>query len=227
MKKITSKGNWQTRRLITREAARLMYEEGVEQYYDAKRQAAKHVLGHSCKNYKLQLKHLPSNGEISDELANLVQFYEGDRHKKRLFAMRVIALDYMKDLDGFYPRLIGSVSTGKVRSTSDIDLHVFTDNIESLECHIRSLSWDFETRQITIRKNNKFLDYTHIYINGVFPVELSVYPYKDIRIQGRSSTDGKPIIRLKYQTLLSLILQEHNKEWQHYLSTNEIVGLPY
>ena len=41
------------------------------------------------------------------------------------------------------------------------------------------------------------MDYTHIYLQADFPVELSVYPRAELRVVSRSSTDGKPIKRLK------------------------------
>ena len=41
------------------------------------------------------------------------------------------------------------------------------------------------------------MDYTHIYLQADSPVELSVYPRAELRVVSRSSTDGKPIKRLK------------------------------
>ena len=38
----------------------------------------------------------------------------------------------LRALSEFSPRLIGSVSTGHIRRGSDIDLHVFTDDLDPL-----------------------------------------------------------------------------------------------
>jgi predicted nucleotidyltransferase len=116
---------------------------------------------------------------------------------QRLLAMRATAIAIMEDLAPFQPRLIGSVSTGRIRKDSDIDLHVFTDNIEELEQHLYDLQWLYQKNQVLMKQNNQFIEYTHIYIDADFPVELSVYPLQSLRVRGRSSTDGKPIIRLK------------------------------
>ncbi len=58
-------GPKQLRPQIAREAARLMYEEGVKEYFKAKHMAAKRVLGKSAgKKQRHRPAGLPSNGEI-------------------------------------------------------------------------------------------------------------------------------------------------------------------
>jgi hypothetical protein len=214
------------RQQLAREAARLMYEEGVEQYLDAKYIASKRLLGRGGdKKMRYRPKDLPSNGEIQAALRTLVEFTEGDLSQQRLFAMRVIALETMKKLLDFNPKLIGSVSTGHVRYGSDIDLHVFTDNLEEIECHLDKIGWKFKTKQVTIRVNGEYKDYTHIYSERIFPIELSVYSNEESRIRQRSSTDGKPIVRLKVKALEKLIAEEHSQEWANYLETGEIIGI--
>ncbi len=216
----------QLRQQITKLAARLMYEEDVGQYFDAKRIAARRLLKQGGKG-KVWFKDLPSNGEISTELNVLADLHEGEQRKEILFAMRVIALDIMESLSPFNPRLIGSVSTGRIRAGSDIDIHVFTDDIELMTNHIHSLSWSFETEQVPIQLNGAIEVFTHIYVENFFPIELSVYPSAQMRVQGKSSTDGKPIIRLKPQALRDLIMSEHIEPWLYYLQTGEILGLDY
>lgn len=208
-----------------REAARLMYEEDVTQYLDAKRMAAKRVLGRARKGATLvRVQDLPSNGEIAEELAKLARFYEGDTIRNRLFAMRLTALEMMQALQDFHPKLIGSVSTGRIRKGSDIDIHVFTDSLEVLEEQLEHQKWNFEKREVEINNNGKLAVYTHIYIEHLFPVELSVYPLSEIRVRTRSSTDGKPILRVGSKALVELLIREHEEEWRHYLDTGEIIG---
>ena len=45
---------------------------------------------------------------------------------------RRIALDTMRLLDEFQPRLVGSVLTGTATDYSDINLHLFADRSESV-----------------------------------------------------------------------------------------------
>lgn len=220
-----AKTNSQLRVQITKIAAKLMYEEGVSQYYDAKRIAAKRMFTQGG-GKKFWIKDLPSNGEISEALASIADLHEGESRVAQLFAMRVVALDIMESLSPFQSRLIGSVSTGRVRAGSDIDLHVFTEDIKSLECHLKEMGWLYETNQVSILKQGKIEEFTHIYIDGYFPIELSVYPSGELRVQGRSSTDGKIINRLKQSALQELIAEEHSEYWLRYLESGDVTGLP-
>ncbi|WP_020407519.1 hypothetical protein [Hahella ganghwensis] len=205
-----SKKHREIRQLLTREAARLMHEESVEQYLDAKRMASKRLLG---KGTKYLTKYLPSNGEIAEELHRISKFHMEENHQSTLFEMRMLAMDIMVKLAPFWPRLIGSVSTGRIRQGSDIDIHVFCDHPEQLYQHLDELGWGYETRQISIQRNSRQVEYTHIYLAGEYPIELSVYPANDIRVTGRSSTDGKPINRLSASRLRELIEEEHQEAW--------------
>jgi hypothetical protein len=214
------------RQSIAREAGRLMYEEGVDQYFNAKHLAAKRLFGRSgAKKMRYRPQDLPSNGEIQAALKELIQRTEDEYSQQRLFAMRVIALETMNALEHFKPRLIGSVSTGHVRNGSDIDLHVFTDNIEDIEAYVHYLGWHFETRRVTIQVAGKNRDYTHIYYERVFQIELSVYSNNEIRVTHRSSTDGKPIVRVKPSALKQIIAEQHSLEWELYLETGEIPNI--
>jgi hypothetical protein len=105
------------REAIAQLAAQIMYGEDVKQYFTAKRLAAKRLLGqHGARSLRYRPTDLPSNGEIKDALLELVEDIEGDDRTRRLFAMRVVALEAMEQLLPFLPRLIGSVATGHVRS---------------------------------------------------------------------------------------------------------------
>jgi len=214
------------RQTLAREAARLMYEEGVEQYINAKYLAAKRLFGRvGKKKLRYRPQDLPANGEIQAALRELVQITEGEFSQQRLFAMRVIALETMLALKPFKPKLIGSVSTGHVRHGSDIDLHVFTDRIEELEIYLNRLGWHFKMKQVTIHVAGQYKDYLHIHCEQIFPIELSVYPLNEMRVTQRSSTNGKPIIRVKASALTTLIAEQHQREWKIYLATGEITAL--
>lgn len=188
--------------LMIQECASLMYFEGVTQYYDAKKIAAKRI----CKN---KYQCFPSNGDIQHAVHQLsLQDVTFDR-ENTLFKMRLKALEMMQQLACFSPRLIGSVSTGKIKRTSDIDLHVFCDDIELLTTYLTDDNITFEQHEVQILKNNKPQLYQHIYIINEFEIELSVYPINELRVTSKSSTDGKPIVRISKSKLESIIEQEH------------------
>ena len=211
---------------IALEAARLMYEEGVKQYFTAKRLAAKRLLGRvGGKRLRYRPSDLPSNGEIRDALLVLADFAEGDRRQRRLFAMRVVALGAMKSLEAFEPRLIGSVSTGHIRKGSDIDLHVFTDDPDALVARVQELGWPWETERVTILKFGEIREYLHVHAKLTYDVELTVYERREMRFRPRSSTDGKPIVRVRASALEALIAEEHPEAWRRFLADGVIEGI--
>lgn len=211
---------------IAAEAARLMYEEGVKQYFTAKRMAARRLLGKVAgKRMRYRPADLPSNGEIRDALLALAELAEGSRRTRRLFAMRVIALEAMRQLLPFEPRLIGSVSTGHIRRGSDIDIQVFTDHEESLERHLGGLQWYFEKELATIHKFGEVREYVHFHVVDAFPIELTVYSIRELRFRPKSSTDGKPIVRVGAAALERMLATQHAEAWARYEADGTIEGL--
>lgn len=211
---------------LAREAARLMYEEGVKQYFTAKRVAARRLLGRvGGRRIRYRPSDLPSNGEIRDALLAIAEMAEGERRTQRLFAMRAVALEAMRAMAPFSPRLIGSVGSGHIRQGSDIDLHVFTDDPDALWAHLRALGWRFETESVSIFKGGAVRDYLHAHVTDVFEVELTVHTVAEMRVRPRSSTDGKPIERLSARAVEDLMAREHPQSWAKYQCDGTIDGL--
>ena len=202
------------RAAITQLAAQIMYGEDIKQYFTAKRLAAKRLLGSGGGRGQA----LPSNGEIKQALLELVMEIEGDGRTQRLFTMRVVALEAMEALAPFVPRLIGSVATGHVRNGSDIDLHVFAWDAADVEAHVRSLGWTHEVQHVSIVKGGKPRSFTHVHVADLFPIELTVYPPNELRHRPRSSTDGKPIVRIRDVALRKLCEAEHPELWRQYVA---------
>jgi hypothetical protein len=148
----------------------------------------------------------------------LADYAEGAGRTRRLFAMRVVALRAMRALGPFSPRLIGSVSTGHIRRGSDIDLHVFTDDEDALLAHLRELGWRWETERVTILKGGEVREFLHVHVQDAFELELTVYALRELRCRPRSSTDGKPIVRVKTAALEALIAAEHAAAWARHLA---------
>ena len=139
--------------------------------------------------------------------------------------MRIVALEAMKAIAAFEPRLIGSVSTGHIRKGSDVDLSVFTDDDGALETHLRGLRWAYDREPVSIQKFGEIREYLHYHVADVFPVELTVYPVRELRFRPRSSTDGKPIVRVRIASLRALLLRDHAEAWAAYLKDGTIDGI--
>src|SRR5690606_27636218 len=98
-------------------AARLMAEDGVEDYALAKRKAARQAgLDDS--------RDLPSNEEVESALRTYRVLYEQQTHGDRLRALRMKALAAMRLWSRFRPYLTGSVLTGTAGRYADVNLQV-------------------------------------------------------------------------------------------------------
>lgn len=191
------------RRLIAQEAARIMYEEGVSEYRDAKRKAARQFGSEKALSLG---SHLPSNAEIHSELQRLIGIYEEAVLPERLLALRLGALRLMELLAPFRPYLVGSVLSGAVTERSDIDLHLFAESCEEVEEFLRREGIPFEAEVVTIRHGGEFFEYPHLYLeeDGVV-VECTVYPLQDLHRIPKSSITGRPMERANAKRLRKLI----------------------
>ncbi|WP_306535637.1 nucleotidyltransferase domain-containing protein [Geobacter sp.] len=191
---------------IAQEAARLMYEEGVREYRDAKRKAARQFGPEKALSLG---SHLPSNAEIHGELQRLIGLHEEGVLPERLLRLRLAALRLMEILEPFRPYLVGSVLTGAVTERSDIDLHLFADSHEEVEDFLRGEGIAYEQEVVTIRHGGEFFEYPHIYLEdeGVV-VECTVYPLEDIHRIPKSSITGRPMERATAKKLRKLIADE-------------------
>ncbi|WP_408967382.1 hypothetical protein [Oryzomonas sp.] len=189
--------------MIAQEAARLMYEDGVREYRDAKRKAARRFGSEKALSLG---SHLPSNAEIHAELQRLIGTYEEEVLPARLMRLRLIALRQMEALEPFNPYLVGSVLSGVVTEQSDIDLHLFAGSCEEVEEYLERNGTPFEQEVVTIRHGGEFFEYPHIYLedNGVL-VECTVYPCEDIHRIPKSSITGRPMERANAKKLRKII----------------------
>ncbi len=192
MKKNKKKGHHQKlKQEVIQLAAELMYFCGVKEYLTAKRVAVK----------QLGINIFPSNTEIRDAVDQLADLHEPNRGEN-LYQMRRTALEIMESLKEFHPRLIGSVLEGTIKSTSDIDLHVFADEYEEVMRVLNEHGLEYDFDMVTTRKNNEIRDFPHIYLskNG-YTIELSIYDPSEMRVRQRSSITGKP---MQYATIPKL-----------------------
>src|SRR5947199_10770424 len=101
---MSRKSNRQTgmRARIAATAARIMAEDGIEDFALAKRKAARR-LGES------EAQALPGNDEIEAELRSYRALYQADEHPLRIAELRRVALDSMRALQRFMLSMHGPV----------------------------------------------------------------------------------------------------------------------
>lgn len=103
---------------VAREAAILLYTCQEKEYKQAKMRAAQN----------LGVRVLPSNIQVAYELDKIADEMEGIKRTEKLLQMRHEALEIMKAMKDFHPRLIGSVWRGTAHKDSDIDIITFSSN---------------------------------------------------------------------------------------------------
>jgi hypothetical protein len=103
-----------------------------------------------------------------------------------------------------------------------VDIHVFARDAEDVIDRVRALGWTYEVQRVSIVKQGRVLEFVHVLVADVFPIELTVYAPRDLGTRPRSSTDGKPIVRLKSTVLRTRMAREHPSEWARYLADGEV-----
>ncbi len=192
------------RRQLAFEAARLLYERQESEYYRAKMKAARQI----CKGW-VKPADLPSNVEIRDQLQLLTRLHERESRDDRLLEMRLEALRFLRLLERFKPRLIGSVLTGHVRQGSDIDIHAFSDSVQAVALILADEGIACEVEHKQVRKGDTVRMYHHLHVQDRFPVEVTVYPSAKIGYGFKSSITGKAIERASRAELEMLMRHEY------------------
>lgn len=111
----------QMRARIAQLAARLMAEDGLEDYGAAKRKAARQLGAWETRN-------LPDNVEVEAALRSYQALYQADEQPRQLAQLRKSAAGVMKALSRFNPHLTGAVLAGTAGRYGQVELHLFTDN---------------------------------------------------------------------------------------------------
>ena len=118
------------RERIAHLAARIMAEDGIDDFGYAKRKAARQAGA-------LDARAMPDNQEIERALAAYRELYQKDRHTILLNQLRRRALVVMHRFSHFNPHLVGAVLSGVAGKHSGIDLHFFTDSAKDFEHFLR------------------------------------------------------------------------------------------
>src|SRR5256886_6006299 len=102
----------QMRARIAAAAARMMAEDGLEDFALAKRKAARQLGAEDT-------QALPKNEEIEVELRAYQSLYQGDEQRDRIHDLRERAREAMRLLEQFRPYLAGAVLKGTAGRYSD------------------------------------------------------------------------------------------------------------
>lgn len=190
---------------IAQEAARLMAEQGIEDFYTAKRKAAEQLGAPDTRN-------MPANQEVEDALASYQRLFQGEAQASHIRDLRVAALQAMRFLRPFSPRLAGSVLSGTASRYANINLHLFADTVEEVGLFLMEAGIPYQTAQKRMRVNRDSWRELPVYylLADERSIELIVFPPQGLREAPRSPVDGKPMQRADIDQLESLL---DSSEW--------------
>ena len=178
------------RRALAQEAARIMSEHGVRDFLFAKRKAAERfgVVDGAA---------LPKNTEIEAALGEYQRLFQADTHVESLYAQRMVALEAMRLLDAFQPRLVGPVLLGTATEHDEVQLHVFSERAENVTFALldRGVEYEVAERRIKISNDRVLAQPAVRFEMDAQPVEAIVFAVDGIRQAPVSPVDGKPLRR--------------------------------
>ena len=190
----------QMRTRIAQEAARRMSEEGIQDFYAAKRKAAQHLGAPDTRN-------MPRNQEVEAALQEYQRLFRGEQQSGHLRVLREAAVQAMRFLAGFKPRLVGSVLSGTAGRHADINLHLFADTPEEVSLFLMDNSIPFHPAQKRLRISREAWQEFPAYefMAGEQAVELVVFPSEGRREAPRSPVDGRPMRRARVEEVEALL----------------------
>lgn len=187
---------------IAQEAARLMSEHGIRDFHHAKLKAAER-LG------ILDTPSLPRNLEIEQALREHQRLFLADSQPQWLRQRREAAVEAMRFLAAFEPRLVGAVLEGTADLHSAVCLHVFSDDPEAVGLYLREHGVPLETQTRRLRTSrDEQPDYpVLLFAADELPFDLTVLPRDALRQAPLDHIDDRPMSRASL-TQVEMLLAE-------------------
>ena len=174
---------------IAAAAARIMAEDGVDDFALAKRKAARQ-LGAP------ETEALPTNDEVEAELEAYRALYQADEHPELLAELRRIALDAMHAFERFSPYLTGAVLKGTAGPYAEIELQLFPESAKDVEIFLLEQGLAFSThegRRFSGDRSHAMSVFSLFWHDA--PLKLSVFDPRDERVALKTSQAGRVMDR--------------------------------
>lgn len=176
-----------------------MIEGGIHDFHLAKRKAmARLRLSYSVK--------LPGNEEVEQAIQTYQRLFLSDRQPYQLYELRRAALEAMKFLKHYKPRLVGPVLTGTADANSDICLHVFARTAEEVAIFLMDHGVDYQQTERRLKMSSEEfirMPAFRFLVDGS-QVELIVFTESDRRHPPLSPVDGRPMRRANLAEVATL-----------------------
>lgn len=197
---MSRKGTRQTamRARIAAAAARIMAEDGVDDFALAKRKAARQ-LGAA------ESEALPANDEVEGELRAYRALYQPE-HSQRIAEQRRIALDAMRALERFSPYLTGAVLKGTAGPYAEIDLQLFPESAKEVELFLLERRIAYTTHEGRRFSGDRAHAMSVLSLTWQdAPLKLSVFDPRDERLALKTSQAGRVMDRAGIAEVAALL----------------------
>lgn len=177
------------RERIAHLAARIMAEDGIDDFAYAKRKAARQAGAPNA-------RAMPDNEEVEEALAVYRQLYQAGQHAPLLAELRRQALEVMRLVERFNPHLTGSVLSGVAGRYSDIELLVFVDSAKEIEIFLlnQAIRYRAEQARLYVNQSEKIVPIFGFEHDGA-AIRVTALDAHDIRHAIRTSPLGRPLER--------------------------------
>jgi len=187
-------------REISRLAAKILAEEGIDDYLLAKQRAVQrlHLPGKTS---------LPKNSEIHKYLAEYLELFDKDGLTRRQTQSKKLAQKIMDMLEDFQPLAVGSVVDEIITKTSRIQIHLFAPTPEHVATALIEKNIPYQLTEQVIRFTATKTENKPAYnfLMGDTPVSLCVFCENERRKIPIDPIHGKSIKRYNLNTLKNIL----------------------
>ena len=191
------------RQEIAAAAARIVALEGVSDYLSAKKKAA------------IQLgltpnKNLPTNQEIENALISYQGLFQSDKNRQVLLEFRQTALQAMKLLSKYRPLLVGPVVSGTVTRSSEVVLHLYSDDVEQIGLYLNEcgIPCSVSEKNLRLDASTSLAFPAYRFVADQIAILLIVFSEKDRNLSPISSITNKPMQTMSLAGLEAVIAED-------------------
>lgn len=176
---------------LAAEAARIFVEEALTDYPQAKRRAAER-LGVSARS------GLPDNARVEAEVLAYQRLFGGADYVRRLRDLRQTAVQAMRLLARFEPRLSGAVVSGAISEAHRVQLHCFPDQPELIDVFLAERGLAVEADERDYRFGDGRVETVPLarFEAGGIGVDVALFAPGQQRRAPLSPVNGRPAARL-------------------------------
>jgi len=193
----------QTQQRIAHEAARIMVDQGLQDPMLASRKAAAR-LGVT------DTRHFPTAAQVEQALGDYRRLFGGARQGRQLRRMRETAVEAMRALQRFRPRLTGPVLQGSADSRSPIQLHLFADTPEEVIFALLDMGIPWREREQSHRygdgSRRSYPSFS--FRAGDNEVDLVVFPPSGLHHPPLAPSEQRPLERAPLERVLALLAED-------------------